>query len=116
MVTKLKGPLLLFSPKVEDGPADIRLPEIIRHHHELYHRYRTVTSHHRKLWGCGDELGEPLQSTSLPTQGEIDALGGGKTTRDWEARFELVYQKCKDKNVTLVGGVAPTATRFARYL
>lgn len=53
---------------------------------------------------------------SAPTQDEIDALGGGKTIRDWEARFELAYQKCKDENVTLVGGVAPTATRFAHYL
>ena len=44
---------------------------------------------------------------SVPTQDEIDALGGGKTVRDWEARFELAYQKCKDENVTLVGGVAP---------
>ncbi len=53
---------------------------------------------------------------SLPTQDDIDALGGGKTTKDWEARFELAYQKCKDENVTLVGGVAPTAIRFARHL
>ena len=53
---------------------------------------------------------------SVPTQEEIDALGGGKTTRDWEARFELAYQKCRDENVTLVGGVAPTAVSFARYL
>jgi hypothetical protein len=53
---------------------------------------------------------------SAPTQDEIDALGGGKTIRDWEARFELAYEKCKDENVTLVGGVAPTAIRFARYL
>jgi hypothetical protein len=53
---------------------------------------------------------------SRPTQEEIDELGGGKTIRDWETRFELAYQKCKDENVTLVGGVAPTATRFARYL
>jgi hypothetical protein len=53
---------------------------------------------------------------SAPTQDEIDALGGGKTIRDWEARFELAYQKCKDENVTLVGGVAPTAVSFARYL
>ncbi len=53
---------------------------------------------------------------SAPTQDEIDALGGGKTTRDWEARFELAYEKCKDENVTLVGGVAPTAVLFARYL
>jgi hypothetical protein len=53
---------------------------------------------------------------SEPSQGEIDELGGGKTTRDWEARFELAYQKCKDENVTLVGGVCPTAIKFARYL
>jgi hypothetical protein len=53
---------------------------------------------------------------SAPTQQEIDNLGGGKTIRDWENRFELAYQKCKDENVTLVGGVAPTTTRFARYL
>jgi len=53
---------------------------------------------------------------SVPTQDEIDALGGGKTIRDWEARFELAYQKCKDQNVTLMGGVSPTAIRFARYL
>jgi hypothetical protein len=53
---------------------------------------------------------------SAPTQDEIDALGGGKTIRDWEARFELAYEKCKDQNVTLVGGVAPTAIQFARYL
>ncbi len=53
---------------------------------------------------------------SAPTQDEIDALGGGKTIRDWEARFELAYEKCKDENVTLVGGVAPTAVSFGRYL
>jgi hypothetical protein len=53
---------------------------------------------------------------SAPTQEEIDALGGGKTLRDWNARFELAYQKCRDQNVTLVGGVAPTAISFARYL
>jgi hypothetical protein len=53
---------------------------------------------------------------SVPTQDEIDALGGGKTIRDWDARFELAYQKCKDLNVTLVGGVAPTALTFGKYL
>ncbi len=52
----------------------------------------------------------------MSTQGQIDELGGGKTLRDWEARFELAYKVCQDENVTLVGGVAPTATRFARYL
>jgi hypothetical protein len=53
---------------------------------------------------------------SLPTQDEIDALGGGKTFQDWEARFDLAYQKNKEENVTLVGGVAPTAIEFGRFL
>lgn len=53
---------------------------------------------------------------SIPSQDEIDTLGGGKTVKDWEKRFELAYQKCKDENVTLVGGVAPTAIEFGRYL
>jgi hypothetical protein len=53
---------------------------------------------------------------SAPAQEEIDALGGGKTVRDWEARFELAYERCKDENVTLVGGVTPTAVKFAQYL
>jgi hypothetical protein len=53
---------------------------------------------------------------SVPSQEEIDALGGGKTGQDWENRFELAYEQCKKQNVTLVGGVCPTALRFARYL
>lgn len=52
----------------------------------------------------------------MPAQDEIDALGGGKTPRDWDARFELAYKTCQKENVTLVGGVAPTAVLFGRYL
>ena len=58
--------------------------------------------------------GTPIRS--LPAQADIDALGGGKSIRDWEARFELAYQKCKDENVTMLGGVAPTAVSFGHYL
>ncbi len=53
---------------------------------------------------------------SIPLQSDIDALGGGKTVRDWEARFELAYQKCRNENVTMLGGVATTAVQFGRYL
>ena len=56
----------------------------------------------------------PLRSA--PTQDDIDALGGGKTQSDWDARFALAYEKCKQENVTLVGGVATTAVTFGRYL
>jgi len=58
--------------------------------------------------------GTPIRS--VPSQEEIDALGGGKTRKDWENRFELAYEKCKNENVTMVGGVAPTASLFARHL
>jgi hypothetical protein len=54
--------------------------------------------------------------TSVPDQEEIDALGGGKTLRDWARRFDLAISKAKDKNVTLVGGVCQTAIEFARYV
>jgi hypothetical protein len=53
---------------------------------------------------------------SLPTQEAIDALGGGKTLRDWHRRFDLAYEACRDENVTLVGGVCSTALTFGRYL
>jgi hypothetical protein len=53
---------------------------------------------------------------SIPTQEEIDALGGGKDIKDWENRFELAYQKCKEEDVTQLGGVAPTAILFGRYI
>jgi hypothetical protein len=53
---------------------------------------------------------------SAPAQEEIDALGGGTTRRDWENRFELAIEKCRNENVTLVGGVCQTALEFGRYL
>ncbi len=53
---------------------------------------------------------------SAPTQEQIDALGGGKSIQDWERRFDLTYQECKYLDVTLVGGVCPTAIRFGKYL
>ncbi|MDD2695403.1 MAG: GH3 auxin-responsive promoter family protein [Anaerolineales bacterium] len=53
---------------------------------------------------------------SLPAQEQIDALGGGKTIEDWNRRFDLAYELCKGQNVTLVGGVCPTAIRFGQYL
>jgi hypothetical protein len=53
---------------------------------------------------------------SVPSQEDIDALGGSKAWSVWEKRFDLAYEQCRDQNVTLVGGVAPTAMEFGRYL
>ena len=53
---------------------------------------------------------------SVPSQDEIDALGGSKSASAWDARFELAYEKCRDRNVTLVGGVVTTAVLFGRFL
>ncbi len=53
---------------------------------------------------------------SVPSQDEIDALGGGTAVGDWEARFDLAYEQCRGEDVTLVGGVAPTAIKFGQYL
>ena len=61
-------------------------------------------------------VAETTPIKSAPSQEEIDALGGGKTESDWNRRFELAYDTCKEQNVTLVGGVCPTALRFGRYM
>jgi hypothetical protein len=53
---------------------------------------------------------------SVPAQEEIDVLGGGTTRQDWDSRFELAIDKCRNENVTLVGGVCQTALQFGRYL
>ena len=53
---------------------------------------------------------------SVPSQDDIDALGGGTARSDWDARFELAIEKCRNENVTLVGGVCQTAIEFGRYL
>jgi len=53
---------------------------------------------------------------SVPSQEDIDALGGSKAWSAWEKRFDLAYNQCQGQNVTLVGGVAPTAIQFGRYL
>jgi hypothetical protein len=52
----------------------------------------------------------------VPEQDEIDALGGGITSKDWRNRFELTYEKARDKNVTMVIGVIQTMIQFASYL
>ena len=61
-------------------------------------------------------VSEQTPVRSVPTQDEIDALGGGKSIRDCERRFDLAYEKCRSGNVTLVIGVAPTALQFGRYM
>ena len=53
---------------------------------------------------------------SVPSQEAIDAIGGSKDRSAWEKRFDLAYKQCLDENVTLVGGVAPTAIEFGRYI
>jgi len=52
----------------------------------------------------------------VPRQEEIDSLGSGITTRDWENRFELAYQKGLNENVVATMGVTPIIMAFARYV
>ena len=67
--------------------------------------------------GTYARLNPALNEVSLlPRQEEIDALGGGITKRDWEARFSLVYEKALDQNVVATMGVAPVILFFARYV
>jgi len=52
----------------------------------------------------------------VPEQDEIDALGGGISKSDWARRFELIYDKARDKDVTMVIGVTPVTIEFGSYL
>ena len=52
----------------------------------------------------------------LPRQEDIDKLGSGIGRRDWQQRFELVYEMAKDQNVTATMGVTPVILHFARYI
>jgi hypothetical protein len=56
------------------------------------------------------------QVSLLPQQEEIDLLGSGITKRDWEKRFELVYQRALDQTVVATMGVTPVILSFARYV
>lgn len=51
-----------------------------------------------------------------PRQEEIDTLGSGVSRKDWQKRFELVYQKALNQNVTAAMGVTPVILSFARYI
>ena len=59
---------------------------------------------------------EEARIKMVPEQDEIDALGGGITSKDWENRFDLTYEKARDKNVTMVIGVIQSMIQFASYL
>ncbi len=52
----------------------------------------------------------------MPRQEEIDALGGGVSRKDWQKRFELVYQRALNQNVTAAMGVTPVILSFARCI
>ena len=52
----------------------------------------------------------------LPKQEDIDSLGPGIGTRDWEKRFELAYQQALNANLTATMGVTPVILSFAKYV
>lgn len=67
--------------------------------------------------GTYAKINPSLGAASLvPAQEEIDSLGGGITRRDWDARFELVYQRAKDAHVASLMGVTPVMLAFADFL
>jgi hypothetical protein len=52
----------------------------------------------------------------LPRQEEIDALGGGTTPGAWKARFEMIYQRTKEADITMCAGVCPSIIEFGHHL
>ncbi|MCX8189133.1 MAG: GH3 auxin-responsive promoter family protein [Nitrososphaeria archaeon] len=52
----------------------------------------------------------------IPYQEEIDALKTDLSRRGWRARFQLVYDKVKDENISICIGVAPVILEFAKFV
>ncbi len=52
----------------------------------------------------------------IPRQEDIDALGSGIAHKDWENRFELVYQQALKSPVKATMGVTPVILAFAKYM
>jgi hypothetical protein len=52
----------------------------------------------------------------LPRQEQIDQLGSGIGRKDWEKRFDLVYEQAQNQNVTATMGVTPVILSFARFI
>ena len=52
----------------------------------------------------------------IPSQVEIDSLGPGITKKDWENRFELVYNAAVGQDIFATIGVAPVILSFARHV
>jgi hypothetical protein len=52
----------------------------------------------------------------LPKQEEIDALGAELGRKEWEKRFELVYQRSLNQDITATMGVTPVILAFAQYV
>jgi len=83
--------------------------------HTMTMNGRTVTYGYSS--GTYAKLNPMLNEVSLlPRQEDIDALGTGISKRDWERRFELVYQQALNENVTAAIGVTPVILSFAKYV
>ena len=52
----------------------------------------------------------------LPRQEEIDVLGSEIRRKDWEKRFEIVYQQALNQDVTATMGVTPVILAFAKFI
>ena len=67
--------------------------------------------------GTYARLNPSLGRTALvPRQEEIDSLGSGIAKKDWERRFDLVYEQARSADVVCTMGVTPVILSFARYL
>ncbi|MBN1563117.1 MAG: GH3 auxin-responsive promoter family protein [Anaerolineae bacterium] len=53
---------------------------------------------------------------TIPSMQQIDNLGGDTGKEAWDARFELAYDTAKDENMTILGGAAQVALKFAKWL
>jgi len=98
----------LFDGKILNLNFPSNVHTIVMNGQEMTYGYSSGT--YAKLIPALDRVG------LLPRQEEIDQLGSGITKRDWEKRFELVYEQALHENVTGAMGVTPVILSFAKYV
>jgi hypothetical protein len=103
-----KGDFELLSGKILNLNFPSRVHTLVVDGKEITYGYSSGT--YAKLNPMLDKV------SLLPRQEEIDALGSGITRKDWERRFELVYQKAVGADVTAAMGVTPVILAFARHI
>lgn len=100
-------------------PSVLGLGVLSINHPSLVQSISTPAGEERFGYSSGTyaKLFPSIGSTGLvPRQEELDALGGDAGRKDWEKRFEWVYEKARRTEIGSAIGVTTILLSFAKYV